>query len=156
MAAETLSMSKTLEIIDNKKFAAAVLNADNKTFVVYIVALVELKFMSIYFLSQVQVALQTSEKSGISTKYSNFFNVFSSDSVAELPEYTGINYYSIDLLDNEQLRYSQIYSLGQVEIEMLKTYIEANLASSFIRSSKSFVGTLILFVKKMLVASAFV
>ena len=146
MAAETLSMSKTLEIIDNKKFAAAVLNADNKTFVVYIVALVEPKFMSIYFLSQVQVALQTSEKSGISTKYSNFFNVFSSDSVAELPEYTGINYYSIDLLDNEQLRYSQIYSLGQVEIEMLKTYIEANLASSFIRPSKSFVGTLILFV----------
>ena len=84
----------------------------------------------------------------IPTEYSDFSNVFSSDSVAELPEYNGINDYSINLLDNKQPPYDLIYSLGPVELETLKTYIGTNLASGFIRSSKSLIGTLILFVQK--------
>ena len=66
----------------------------------------------------------------------------------ELPEHIGINDHSIDLLDNKQPPYGLIYSLGPVELETLKTYIEANLSSSFIRSSKSPAGAPILFVQK--------
>ena len=66
----------------------------------------------------------------------------------ELPEHIGINDHSIDLLDDKQLSYSSIYSLRPVELEKLKTYIKAKLASGFIRLSKSSAGALILFVQK--------
>ena len=90
----------------------------------------------------------TSKKTGITAEYSDFFNVFSSNSAAKLPEHIRINDYLIDLLDNKQPLYSLIYSLGLVELETLKTYIKANLSSGFIRSSKSPAGTPILFIRK--------
>ena len=90
----------------------------------------------------------TSKRIGIVAEYSDFFNNFSSDSAAELPEHTRINDHLINLLDNKQPLYGPIYSLGPVELEMLKTYIEANLASGFIRPFKSPSGAQILFVQK--------
>ena len=90
----------------------------------------------------------TSEEIGILAEYSDFSDVFSSDSTAELLEHAGINDHPINLLNNNQLLYGPIYSLGSVELEKLKTYIGVNLASSFIRSSKFSTGTLILFVQK--------
>ena len=89
-----------------------------------------------------------SEETKFPAEYSNFSNVFFSDSAMELPKYTGINNHPINLLDDKQPLYGLIYSLGSVDLEMWKTYIEANLASSCIRSSKSITGVLILFVQK--------
>ena len=83
-----------------------------------------------------------------SPEYFNFSDVFSSDSAAELLEHTRINDHPINLLDNKQPFYSSIYNLGQVELEMLKIYIKANLANGFIRPSKSPAGAPILFVQK--------
>ena len=65
--------------------------------------------------------------------------------MAELLEHTRINDHPINLLDDKQLPYGLIYSLGLVELEILKTYIKANFACSFIRPSKPSAGTLILF-----------
>ena len=48
MAAKALQTTKKVEIIDKKKFVIAVLNADNKTFVVHVVASVGLMIMPIY------------------------------------------------------------------------------------------------------------
>ena len=104
--------------------------------------------MPIHLSYQVQVASLTSKKTGILAEYSKFSNVFSSDSAVELPEYTGINNHPINLLDHKQPSYSPIYSLGLVELEILKTYIKAKLASSFIRPSKFPASALILFVQK--------
>ena len=87
-----------------------------------------------------------SKETRILSEYSNFSDVFSSDSAAELPEYTGINNHPIDLLDDKQLLYGPIYSLGPMKLEKLKTYIGVNLASGFIRPSKSPAGASILFV----------
>ena len=87
-----------------------------------------------------------SEKTGIFTEYSDFSNIFSSDPAAELLEHNKINDYPINLLNDKQPPYSPIYSLGPVELETIKTYIEANLAGSFIRTFKSLADTLILFV----------
>ena len=137
-----------MKIIDKKEFVAALLNVEDETFVLHVAALVELTTMPIYSSRQAQVVLLTSKKTGILAKYSNFSNVFSSDSAAELPEQTGINNHSINLLDDKQSSYGLIFSLGLIELEMLKTYIKTNLASSFIRPFKSLAGATILFVWK--------
>ena len=100
-ATEALSMTKRIEIIDKKEFAVAALNIAKKTFIVHIAALAESTTMPIYPSCQVQVAALTSEGAGISAEYFDFSNVFSSDSTAELPKYTGINDHPIDLLDNK-------------------------------------------------------
>ena len=137
-----------MKIIDKREFAAAALNADNKIFVVHIAALAELTTMPIHPSCQAQINMLMSEETGIPAKYSDFSNIFSSDSAAELPEHTGINNHPIDLLNNKQPPYGPIYSLGLVELETLKTYIKANLASGFIRLSKFPAGAPILFVRK--------
>ena len=95
-----------------------------------------------------------SEETRILAEYFDFSNVFSSDSAEEQPEHTGINDHPINMLDNKQPPYGLIYSLGPVELKKLKTYIETNLASSFIRPSKSLAVAPILFVQKKTVASA--
>ena len=137
-----------LEIIDKKQFAVVILNTDNEIFEVYVIYLAKLTIMLIYSWHQAQVALLTSEKTGILIEYSNFSNVFSSDSTLKLPKYTEINDHFIDLLDDEQSSYSPIYSLGPLELKMLKTYIETNLAGGFIRLSKFPTNFLILFIQK--------
>ena len=137
-----------MKIIDKTEFVAAALNADGKTFVMHVAALKKPTIMLIYPFRQAQVAVLTSKETGIPAEYSDFSNVFSLDSAAELPEYTGINDHPINLLDNKQTAYSPIYSLGPMELETLKTYIKANLASGFIMPSKTSTGAPILFVQK--------
>ena len=139
-------MTRRVEIINKREFAAPALNADNEIFVMHVAALAKLTTMPIYPSRQAQVATLIREKTGIPTKYSDFSNVFSSHSAAELLEHIGIYDHPINLLDDKQLPYSPIYSLGLVELEMLKTYIKANLANGFIRPSKSTAGAPILFI----------
>ncbi len=86
--------------------------------------------------------------SKVSNEYADFTNIFSPKLAAELPEHTGINNHAIELVDNWQLPYGPIISLGPVELETLKAYIENTLANSFIRPSTSPTGALILFDKK--------
>lgn len=81
-------------------------------------------------------------------EYADYTDVFSPDSVAELPKHTNINNHSIDLIDDKQPPYGPIYSLGPVELEMLKIYIETILANGFIKPSKSLAITLILIIHK--------
>ena len=50
--------------------------------------------------------------------------------------------------ESKEPLFRPIYFLRSVELETLKTYIKTNLANSFNWSSKSFIGTLILFDKK--------
>ena len=66
----------------------------------------------------------------------------------EPPENTGINDHSIELIESKQPQYAPIYSLGSVELETLKVYIEIHLKNGFIWPSKSPAGAPILFDKK--------
>ena len=84
----------------------------------------------------------------VSVEYFNYSNVFSAENAVELPENTGINEHAIKLEEGKQPPFGPIYSLGPVELEMLKTYIKTNLANGFIRPSKSPVGAPILFDRK--------
>ena len=79
-------------------------------------------------------------------EYTDYADVFSPEAAAELPEHTDFNDHAIDLEEGKQPPYGPIYSLGPVELETLKTYIETNLANGFIRPSKSPAGAPILFI----------
>lgn len=80
-------------------------------------------------------------------KYTHFAVIFSSKLAAKFPNHTVINNYAIKLINDQQLPYDLIYSLGLVKLKRLKIYIKNNLANWFIRSSKSLFRALILFDK---------
>ena len=98
--------------------------------------------------AQVEALLFNKASTEVPVEYSDYSNVFSAKHAAELPEKTGINEHAIKLEEGKQPSFGPIYSLGLVELETLKTYIETNLANGFIRPSKSPVGALILFDRK--------
>ncbi len=84
----------------------------------------------------------------VPSEYADFADVFSPKLDAELPEHTGINNHTIELVNNWQPPYGPIYSLGPMKLETLKAYIENNLANGFIRPSKSPAWASIFFDKK--------
>lgn len=65
-------------------------------------------------------------------------------------EYIGINDYFIDLADNKQLFYGLIYNLKLVEVEILKTYIEINLANEFIQLFE-FLAYILIFIFMLII-----
>ena len=95
-----------------------------------------------------QIASLLTKEVKIPDKYSDFTDVFSEEKALVLPERTELNEHAIDLEDGKQPPYGPIYSLGPVELETLKTYIETHLKTGFIWPSKSLAGAPILFDKK--------
>ena len=71
-------------------------------------------------------------------EYSDYSDIILTDNIAELSEYTGIDDHIIKLKEGKQPPFGPIYSLESVKLETLKTYIQTNLANSFIWSFKSF------------------
>lgn len=59
-----------------------------------------------------------------------------------------LNQHAIQLQNGEQPLYRLIYSLGPIELKILKTYIKTNLANGFIWPSKLPPSTFILFIEK--------
>ena len=135
IAAKALLTIRQVDIIRKKKFMVAVLDANNNFFMVYIVALEEPIIILIYLSFKIQVILLTSIE--IFNNYFDFLKIFCSYSTIELPKYTRINNYFINLLDNKELSYGLIYSLELSELEILQIYIKTNLTSSSIRFFKS-------------------
>ena len=66
----------------------------------------------------------------------------------ELLENTGTNEHANKLEKGKQPFYKLIYSLGPMELETLKIYIETYLKTGFIQSFRSISGAPILFDKK--------
>ena len=97
---------------------------------------------------EAQLALLLTKEVKIPDKYSDFADVFSKEKALVLPELTELNKYAIYLEDGKQPPYGPIYSLGPVELETLKIYIETHLKTGFIWSSKSPISASILFDKK--------
>ena len=104
--------------------------------------------MGIYLAREAQLASLLTEEVTVPFEYLDFADVFSEKSANVLPERTGANEHAIELEEGKQPPYEPIYSLGPVELETLKTYIENNLANGFIRASKSPASAPILFVRK--------
>lgn len=84
----------------------------------------------------------------VPAEYFDYNNVFLAEYITELLENTKINKHAIKLKEGKQSSFGLIYSLGSVELEMLKTDIKTNLVNSFIWSSKSLANASILFNQK--------
>ena len=146
-AAEALSTIRRMKIINKKEFAIAEFNEDDENLIMHITAL-SVVDSNVHLSWHVQIALLKVEKVIILSKYIDYTNVFSSDFVVELPKHIGINNHLIDLIDDKLSPYYLIYSLGPVEVKMLKIYLKTNLANNFTRLYKSPVGAPILFICK--------
>ena len=143
---EALPTTRRVELVGKKEFAAAALDPEHETFVVHVVSLNLVP--GIYPDREVRIASLLTEEVKIPDEYSDFTDVFSEEKALVLPERTELNEHAIDLEDGKQPPYGPIYSLGPVELETLKTYIETHLKTGFIRPSKSPAGAPILFNKK--------
>ena len=135
-----------------KEFVDTVLDPEHETYVVLVASLSStlLASLDVHPSRRPQVSDLIAERAPtkVLVEYSDFADVFSPDLASELPKHTGINDHAIELVDGQQPPYGPIYSLGPVELETLKAYIETNLANGFIRSSKSPAGAPILFDRK--------
>lgn len=58
------------------------------------------------------------------------------ENIAKFPEHIKLNDYAIKQKKGKQSFFKLIYSLGQVELKILKTYIEINLANDLIQTFK--------------------
>ena len=129
---EALPITCRVKLIDQKECPKAVLNENIKAFVVYVSSL-ELK-MIIHQARKAQLALLLAKKVTVLAKYSDFANMFLEKSTNIFSEQTQVNEHVIELEKGKQPSYRPIYSLGLVELKTLKTYIETNLANSFIKA----------------------
>ncbi len=142
--------TRQIKLIGKKEFAAAAFDSEHKVFVVHIAALNVNSGDEVHPSRGAQIAhLKVDEApTEIPSEYTDFADIFSSKLAIELPEHTEINDHAIELVDDREPPYGPIYNLGPVELEILKAYIENNLASDFIRPSKSPAGAPILFDKQ--------
>ena len=148
-AAEALPTTRRIELIDKYEFAKVALDENSETFVLHVAALEALEPAIHPSRAPLLAALQQDKApTEIPPEYADYANVFSPDLAMELPENTGINEHAIELVEGKQPPYGPIYSLGPVELETLKAYIETHLKTGFIRPSKSPAGAPILFDKK--------
>ena len=152
---EALLTTRRIELIGKKEFAVAALDPEHETYVVYVASFSSTPLASLGSTLLDVHPSQRPQISGLITeealtkvlaKYSDFANVFSLDLASELLKQSGINNHAIVLVERyQQLPYGPIYSLGPVELETLKAYIETNPANGFIIPSKSSAGAPILF-----------
>ena len=146
---DALPTTRRVELIDKKEFAKAALDENIKAFVVHVSSVSSRSKMTIHPVREAQIASLLAKEVTVPAKYSDFADVYSKKSAEVLPECTGINKDAIELEDGKQPSYEPIYSLGPVELEILKTYIKTNLANGFIQPSKFPIGAPILFVRKL-------
>ena len=149
---EVLPTTRRVELVGKKEFAAALLDPEHETYVVHVAFLRSIPLASLdvhpFWETQISSLIAEVAPTEVPAKYSDFADVFSPDLATKLPGHTEFNTHTIDLEESKQPPYGPIYSLGPVELETLKTYIETNLANGFIRPSKSPAGAPILFDKK--------
>ena len=147
---DVLPTTRRVELIGKKEFVAAALDPEHEAFVFHVAALSVDPGDEVHPSRRAQIAhLKANEApTKVPSEYADFADVFSSKLATELPEHTGINDHAIELVDDRQPPCGPIYSLGPVELETLKAYIENNLANGFMRPSKSPAGAPILFDKK--------
>ena len=151
---EALQLTRRIELVDKKEFAVAALDPEYETYLVHVGSVSSdtspsfspLKLnIHLFRRSQVSVLITEEAPTKVFAEYLDSADVFSPDLASELPEHIKVNDHAIELVDSQQPPYGPIYSLGPVELETLKAYIETSLVNRFIRLSKSPAGAFILF-----------
>ena len=135
---KALPTTKHVKLVGKEEFVAAVLKPEYKTYIVHVLFFTS-TLLDIYYsqISQISSSIAKNAFMKVLDKYTNFADVFSPNLVSKLPKHTGINDYAIKLVNGQQTPYGYIHSLGQVELEILKAYIDTNLANNFFQLSTS-------------------
>ena len=130
---KALLTTKRIELVDEREFTAIALDPESETVIIYVISLSSdglpssfpLK-LNVHPFRRFQVFSLIVEKAliKVSAKYLDFADVFFPDLVSKRPKYNAINDHTIELtikLDNgQQPPYWPFYSLGPVELEILK------------------------------------
>ena len=82
--------------------------------------------------AQIKVLLFDKASIVVLVKYFFYSNIFLVENITKVLKYFKINDYIIELKKDKQSSFSSIYSLGSVELEILKAYNKANMANNFI------------------------
>ena len=83
----------------------------------------------------------------MSEYYNRYTDVFLKNLINQLLENKSHNYL-INLEPDTTILYKSLYNLSETELITLQDYIDTNLLNNFIKSFKSSVRALILFIKK--------
>ena len=147
---EVLPTTKRINLVGKKEFAVSALDPEYETYVIHVMSLSSaplIASLNVHPFQRPQISSLIAEEAPtkVPAEYSDFADVFLPDLASELPEHTGINDHTIELVEDQQPPYRSIYSLAPVELETLKAYIKTNLANGFIQPSKSPAGAPILF-----------
>ena len=142
-ARTALETSRRIELSDAEDWAEEAIDEANQVYVMHVKHIPE----SVTMPSAPQSEENKSVEPTIPKAYNEFIDVFSEESANVLPKH-GKQDHAIDLMDDKQPPYGPIYNLSETELTTLRQYIDKNLASQFIRPSKSPAGAPILFVKK--------
>lgn len=142
-----LLIIKQIELVKKKKFVIVAFNSRDKIFAVFIVSFISFN-SDIHSFCRTKLVFLFINKALIVIlfEYANFIDIFSLKYITELSKHIKNYYHLIYPIDSQQPHYKSIHSLKPVELEILKTFIEINLANSFIKPFKLPMGTSILFV----------
>lgn len=119
-----------LDLIKKRKFAAVAINGNAKIFIVYMMVLLA-RFIHWNKKAQIKAFITKKTYIKIIVEYLNYANVFLPELAMKFPEHTEINNHFIDYRQKKQSPYCFIYSLGLVELEMLKFYIQTHSKIGF-------------------------
>lgn len=93
--------TKEIKVINQKEFAAAVLDSDEEVLVFHIVSLSPRFKVEIYPAQKAKIAILDTKKVIFLLEYSDLANVLLEASAIELPEHYDSNDYLIDLVDDK-------------------------------------------------------
>ena len=106
---EALLTTRHVELVDKEEFAAAALDPESEIFVVYIaslgsVALPSFSPLDIHPIHRPQIAVLIAKKAltMIPDKYIDFADMFFPDLASKLSKHTGINNYTIELVNTNR------------------------------------------------------
>ena len=135
--------------MEKKEFTPAALNSKHETFVVHVASL-SFTPLDVHHSRRPQISSLIAKKAltKVPDEYIHFADMFSADLASKLSEYTEINDHALELVDGQLSSYGPIYSLGSVELKILKAYIKTNIANRFIGPSKSPASNPIMFDQK--------
>lgn len=145
--ADALATTERVEIVDVRDFSRDALDPDLGSYVVHAAALANVGMHPDRQARLVAVEVEELKEVEIPTEYIDFTDVFSDEDADKLPPHS-VDEHCIPTEDGKQPPFGPIYSLSQAELEVLRAYIEKNLATDFIIPSISPAGVPILFTKK--------
>lgn len=88
---------KQVELIKRKEFIVVAFDSNNKTFVVYIASLTSTNIHS-FCTIQIALLIQNNTSIVVSSKYTDFANIFFPNLATKLLKQTGVNNYLINLV----------------------------------------------------------